>query len=49
MDLKNKVALVTGAGVRLGQAIAIKLSQLGMRVIIHYHHSEKRAKPRETQ
>ena len=44
MDLKNKVALVTGAGVRLGQAIAIKLSQLGMRVIIHYHNSEKGAK-----
>tara|TARA_Y100001970_G_C14217799_1_gene850720 strand:- start:327 stop:1058 length:732 start_codon:yes stop_codon:yes gene_type:complete len=44
MDLKNKVALVTGAGVRLGQSIAIKLSNLGMRVIIHYHQSEKGAK-----
>ena len=44
MDLDNKVALVTGAGVRIGQAIAVKLGQLGMRVIIHYHHSEKGAK-----
>ena len=44
MDLKDKVALVTGAGVRLGQAIAQKLGQLGMRVVIHYHHSEKGAK-----
>ena len=44
MDLKDKVALVTGSGVRLGQAIAQKLGQLGMRVIIHYHHSEKGAK-----
>jgi len=44
MDLKNKVALVTGAGVRLGQAISLKLAQLGMRVIIHYHRSEKGAK-----
>ena len=44
IDLTGSVALVTGAGVRLGQAIAIKLSQLGMRVIIHYHHSEKGAK-----
>ena len=44
MDLQNKVALVTGAGVRLGQAIAQKLGQMGMRVVIHYHHSEKGAK-----
>ena len=44
MDLENKVALVTGAGVRIGQALAIKLGQLGMRVIVHYHHSEKGAK-----
>jgi len=44
MDLKNKVALVTGAGVRLGQSIALKLAQLGMRVIIHYHQSDKGAK-----
>ena len=44
MELKNKVALVTGAGVRLGQSIALKLAQLGMHVIIHYHQSEKGAK-----
>jgi len=44
MDLKNKVALVTGASVRLGQSIALKLAQLGMRVIIHYHQSDKGAK-----
>ena len=44
MDLQNKVALITGAGVRLGQAIAQKLGQLGMRIVIHYHHSEKGAK-----
>jgi len=44
MDLQDKVALVTGSGVRLGKAIAQKLGQLGMRVVIHYHHSEKGAK-----
>ena len=44
MDLENKVALVTGAGVRIGQALAVKLGQLGMHVIVHYHHSEKGAK-----
>ena len=40
MELQDKVALVTGAGVRLGQAVAQQLAQLGMRVVIHYHHSE---------
>ena len=44
MDLENKVALVTGEGIRIGQAIAVKLGQLGMRVVIHYHHSEEGAK-----
>ena len=44
MNLENKVALVTGAGVRIGQAVAIKLGLLGMRVVIHYHHSEEGAK-----
>jgi NAD(P)-dependent dehydrogenase (short-subunit alcohol dehydrogenase family) len=44
MYLQDKVALVTGSGVRLGKAIAQKLGQLGMRVVIHYHHSEKGAK-----
>ena len=44
MDLENKVALVTGAGVRIGQEVAVKLGQLGMRLVIHYHHSEEGAK-----
>ena len=44
MDLQDKIALVTGAGTRLGQAVAKQLGQLGMHVIIHYHHSEKAAK-----
>ena len=44
MSLQGEIALVTGAGVRLGQSIALKLAQLEMRVIIHYHRSEKGAK-----
>lgn len=40
MDVQNRVALVTGAGVRLGQALALHLSQLGMRIGVHYHRSE---------
>ncbi len=40
MDVQNRVALVTGAGVRLGQALAVHLAQLGMRIGVHYHRSE---------
>lgn len=39
MELEGKVALVTGAGVRLGQQIAIYLASQGMRVAVHYHRS----------
>lgn len=33
------IALVTGAGVRLGQAIAGRLHQAGYELILHLHHS----------
>lgn len=35
----SKVALVTGAGVRLGQAIAARLASAGYELIQHLHHS----------
>jgi pteridine reductase len=39
--MKNqKTALVTGAGARVGQAIAIELAHAGFEVAIHYNHSE---------
>ncbi|MAH63815.1 MAG: short-chain dehydrogenase [SAR324 cluster bacterium] len=44
MDLKNRTVLVTGAGVRLGQAIAVSLGQQGMKVALHYHQSMEGAK-----
>ena len=44
MDLKNRTVLVTGAGVRLGQAIAVSLGQRGMKVALHYHQSMEGAK-----
>ena len=44
MDLKNRIVLVTGAGVRLGQAIAVSLGQQGMKVALHYHQSMEGAK-----
>jgi pteridine reductase len=39
MNLSGRVALVTGAGKRVGQAIALALGQRGMKVAVHYHGS----------
>ena len=44
MELKNRTVLVTGAGVRLGQAIAVSLGKQGMNVALHYHQSLEGAK-----
>ena len=44
MDLDGKVALVTGAGTRVGRAIALALGKSGMRVGVHYYGSEKGAR-----
>jgi pteridine reductase len=37
MDLQGRIALVTGAGHRVGRAIALALSARGMRVAVHYN------------
>ena len=39
MDLSNRVALVTGAGRRLGQAFARTLARRGISLAIHHHSS----------
>lgn len=44
MDLDGKVALVTGAGTRVGRAIAVALGKAGMRIGVHYYGSEKGAR-----
>ena len=43
MELRDRVALVTGAGRRVGRALAVALGGQGMRVAVHYHGSEKGA------
>lgn len=43
MRLEGTTALVTGAGRRIGQAIAISLAQSGCDVAIHYHGSAQGA------
>ncbi len=43
MDLTGKRALVTGAGQRVGRAIALALGGAGMRVAVHYHSSREGA------
>jgi pteridine reductase len=39
MDLRGRVALVTGAGRRLGRAMAAALADRGMTLAIHHHAS----------
>lgn len=41
--LEGRVALVTGAGRRVGRAIAVALGARGMRVVVHYHRSTEGA------
>lgn len=49
VSLRGKRALVTGAGQRLGQAIAVALGAEGMQVAVHYRESGEGAQHTATQ
>lgn len=40
VDLKDKVALVTGSARRVGKAIALELAKQGVSILVHYHRAE---------
>ena len=44
MEIEGRVALVTGAGTRVGRVIALALGKAGMRVGVHYARSERGAR-----
>lgn len=44
MEFRGRSALVTGAGHRVGRAIAVALAARGMRVAVHYNASAERAR-----
>ncbi|MDQ3673045.1 MAG: SDR family oxidoreductase [Gemmatimonadota bacterium] len=44
MEIEGRVALVTGAGTRVGRVIALALGKAGMRVALHYARSERGAR-----
>ncbi|MGH1362462.1 MAG: SDR family NAD(P)-dependent oxidoreductase [Calditrichia bacterium] len=44
MNLKNKVALITGSAVRVGKATAMLLAERGAQVIVHYRSNEEEAR-----
>lgn len=49
MELKGKVAVVTGGAVRLGRAISLALAKAGAHVVLHYGSSGKDAEETRRQ
>lgn len=40
IDLRDKIALVTGSAHRIGRAIALELAKQGVHILMHYHRSD---------
>lgn len=49
MELKNKVAVITGGAIRVGRAITLGLAQAGCHVFIHYGRSAQPALATEAE
>ena len=43
MEIKGKVALITGGGTGVGKGVALRLAKEGTNICINYAHSEKEA------
>jgi pteridine reductase len=44
MELAGRVAIVTGGGRRIGQALCVALAKAGCSVVVHYSHSADEAR-----
>jgi NAD(P)-dependent dehydrogenase (short-subunit alcohol dehydrogenase family) len=44
MEIKGKIAVVTGAAHRVGKFIALGLAEAGAHIVVHYHQSEDAAR-----
>lgn len=43
MEIKDSIAIVTGAAKRVGKSIAVSLAKKGAHIVLHYNHSEAEA------
>lgn len=49
MDIKGKVAIITGSATGLGAAVAVKLARRGVNIVINYSKSEKEARATQAE
>ena len=43
MNLKDKLAIVTGGARDIGRAVSVKLAKQGAKVVVNYYRSEEQA------